>query len=157
MKDIRRDYENYRTRETRYAVSNPCLDYDTNELILFTLPAGVYICKNLVDVVKADGVAGATIDIVAVPASPKPTFADIQAATTVIADEVAVDATGLKCCTTCECIKFEKEMIIATRNGDTAGDGTGAFSVTVKFLEYLKGSENGLLRIPMRQAEAIEA
>jgi len=154
MVDIRRDYDNYRTRKARFSVSNPSLEYKDNELILFHLPKNVLIQRIYTCVVQADSQAGATIDLVAVPAIPKPTFDDITNADVVLADEIDISTEGVKGCDTCTAQLLDKEMIIATRNGDVAGNADGAFSIVIEFLELNK-KEDSLTRIPRLESEMI--
>ena len=156
MRDVRRDYENYKKRGTRVSVSNPSTTYNDNELIVFTLPENVYITKVFVDVIKADTTAGATLDVVAVKHTPKPKFADFTASTDVLADEITIDSTGLKVCSTCAIKKFDGKYTVATRNGNTAGAGDGYFAVVVEYVEYTNTSEE-LTDIPMYPTEAITA
>jgi len=154
FKDIRRDYENYKKRGVRVSISNPDVKNNTNNLIVFQLPENVYVTRVLVDVIKADSTTGSTIDIVAVPAVPQPKWADFESSTTVLADEIAVDSTGLKVCDTCNIMKLEGNWIIAARDGDVAGAGDGYFAVVIEYIEYTNTADE-LTRIPNYEEEII--
>jgi len=120
MADLRFNDKNNQKKEISVFASGIVATSDTMDDILFTLPEASLVTSAYVVVLTASGVLTSALDI--------------KVGATIVADEVAVDATGVQAGTQ-GMAYFPTGGIVTVTAGAVAPDTAGSIKVIVEYIE----------------------